>query len=117
MLGPATWLGLSLADSARLLSARLSDGTIAIPAPPETVKTWPVIGNNAYEIWQLASTNLRQVLVQAAPQFKPLGAGVLATAGSVGVNLLKFIVIWYAFIGAVVHSSRSANQRNLGEPG
>jgi predicted PurR-regulated permease PerM len=92
MLGPATWLGLSLADSARLLSARLSDGTIAIPAPPETVKTWPVIGNNAYEIWQLASTNLRQVLVQAAPQLKPLGAGVLAAAGSVGVNLLKFIV-------------------------
>ena len=92
MLGPATWLGLSLADSARLLSARLSDGTIAIPAPPETVKTWPVIGNNAYEIWQLASTNLRQVLVRAAPQLKPLGAGVLAAAGSVGINLLKFIV-------------------------
>ncbi|MBO0716701.1 MAG: AI-2E family transporter [Rhizobiales bacterium] len=92
MLGPATWLGLSLADSARLLSARLSDGTIAIPAPPETVKTWPVIGNNAYEIWQLASTNLRQVLVGAAPQLKPLGAGVLAAAGSVGINLLKFII-------------------------
>lgn len=92
MLGPATWLGLSLADSVQMLSARLSDGTIAIPAPPETVKAWPVIGNNAYEIWQLASTNLREMLVQAAPQLKPLGAGVLAAAGSVGVNLLKFIL-------------------------
>ena len=92
MLGPATWLGLSLADSARMLSDRLSEGTIAIPAPPETVKSWPVIGNNVYEVWQLASTNLREMLVQAAPHLKPLGAGALAAAGSVGINLLKFIL-------------------------
>jgi len=92
MLGPVTWLGLSLADSARILSARLSDGTLAIPPPPESVKAWPLIGNNAYEMWQLASTNLRAVLMQAAPHLKPLGAGVLAAAGSVGINLLKFIV-------------------------
>jgi predicted PurR-regulated permease PerM len=92
MLGPATWLGLSLTDSARIISARLSDGTLAIPPPPESVKAWPLIGNNAYETWQLASTNLRAMLVQAAPQLKPLGAGVLAAAGSVSINLLKFIV-------------------------
>jgi predicted PurR-regulated permease PerM len=91
MLGPATWLGLSLADSARILSARLSDGTIAIPPPPETIKAWPLIGNYSYETWQLASTNFREMLMQAAPQLKPLGAGVLAAAGSVGINLLKFI--------------------------
>lgn len=92
MLGPATWLGLSLADSVRTLSASLSDGTITIPPPPEWVKGWPVIGNNAYDTWQLASTNLRQMLLQAAPQLKPLGAGVLTAAGSVGINLLKFLV-------------------------
>jgi predicted PurR-regulated permease PerM len=92
MLGPATWLGLSLADSVRTLSARLSDGTLAIPPPPERVKAWPVIGNNAYETWQLASTNLRQMVTQAAPHLKPLGAGVLAAAGSVSINLLKFII-------------------------
>lgn len=92
MLGPATWLGVSLADSARMLSARLSDGSIAIPAPPDAVKNWPLIGNKTYDTWQLASTNLRDMLVQAAPQLKPLGAGVLAAAGSVGINLLKFLV-------------------------
>ena len=92
MLGPVTWLGISLADSARMLSDRLSEGTIAIPPPPETVKAWPVIGNYTYETWQLASTNLREMLAQAAPRLKPLGAGVLAAAGSVGVNLFKFIL-------------------------
>jgi predicted PurR-regulated permease PerM len=92
ILGPATWLGLSLTDTARTLNARLSDGTLAIPPPPERIKDWPLIGINTYEMWQLASTNLRAMLVQAAPQLKPLGAGVLAAAGSVSINLLKFIV-------------------------
>ncbi len=92
MLGPATWLGISLADSAQILSTRLSDGTIAIPPPPETVKAWPVVGTYAYETWQLASTNLREMVVQAGPKLKPLGAGVLAAAGTVSVNLLKFVL-------------------------
>jgi predicted PurR-regulated permease PerM len=51
-----------------------------------------LIGENFYETWQLASSNLREVLVQAAPQLKPLGAGVLAVAGSVSINLVKFIL-------------------------
>lgn len=92
MLGPATWLGLSLADTVRMLITRVSDGTIAVPPPPETVKGWPVIGNQIYETWQLGSTNLREVIAKVAPQLKPLGAGVLAAAGGFGINLLKFVV-------------------------
>ena len=91
MLGPATWLGLSLAESVRTLTARFSEGTIALPPPSETVRAWPLIGNKAYEIWQLASTNLRALLTQAAPYLKPIGGTLLGVAGSFGINLLKFI--------------------------
>jgi predicted PurR-regulated permease PerM len=92
ILGPAAWLGLSLAASVQLLIVRFGDGSIAIPPPPEIIKAWPVIGDKAYAIWQLASTNLTELLIQAAPQLKPLGSRVLSTAGSVGINLLKFIL-------------------------
>ena len=92
ILGPAAWLGLSLAASVQLLIARFADGSIAIPPPPEIIRAWPVIGDKAYAIWQLASTNLTELLIQAAPQLKPLGSRVLSTAGSVGINLLKFIL-------------------------
>src|SRR6266436_9363601 len=86
IFGPATWLGLSLAESVQILSARFSEGTIAVPPPPEAVKAWPLIGNKTYETWELASTNLRTLLVQAAPQLKPLGTSLLGSAGSIGVN-------------------------------
>jgi len=92
MLGPATWLALSLAETVRMLLARLSDGTLAIPAPSEAVKAWPLIGEKIYEIWQLASTNLRAVVIEAAPHLKPLGTSLLNAAGSVGINLFKFTI-------------------------
>lgn len=91
MLGPATWLGLSLAESVRAIMARLSEGTVTLPPPPETIKAWPLIGNKAYETWDLASTNLRALLTQAIPYLKPVGGTLLGAAGSFGINLLKFI--------------------------
>jgi predicted PurR-regulated permease PerM len=92
MLGPATWLGLSLAESVRTLIERLNEGTVALPPPPEIIKTWPLIGNKAYETWDLASTNLRALLTQAVPYLKPVGGTLLGAAGGFGINLLKFIV-------------------------
>jgi predicted PurR-regulated permease PerM len=92
ILGPTTWLGLSLAESVRMVIARFGDGSVAIPPPPGAVKAWPLIGDKTYELWQLASTNLRGLLIEAAPQLKPLGSSLLNAAGSVGINLLKFIV-------------------------
>src|SRR5262249_16925672 len=44
MLGPATWLALSLAETVRTLLARLGDGTLTFPPPSEAVKAWPLIG-------------------------------------------------------------------------
>jgi len=91
MLGPATWLGLSLAESVRTLIDRFSEGAVALPPPPEGIKAWPLVGNKAYETWDLASTNLRALLTQAVPYLKPVGGTLLGAAGSFGINLLKFI--------------------------
>ena len=92
MLGPATWLALSLAETVWILLARLGDGTLTFPAPSEAVKAWPLIGEKIYESWLLASTNLRALVIEAAPHLKPLGSSLLNAAGSMGINLLKFII-------------------------
>jgi predicted PurR-regulated permease PerM len=92
MLGPVTWLALSLAETVRMLPARFGDGSLVIPPPSEAVKAWPLLGEKFYETWQLASTNLQALLIEVAPHLKPLGTSLLGAAGSVGINLLKFIV-------------------------
>jgi predicted PurR-regulated permease PerM len=92
MLGPAAWLGLSLAETVRALSAGIGDGTIAVPPPPQAIKTWPLVGSEIYQIWEQASTNVRALLVQAAPYLKPFGGKLLAAAGGLGLDMVKFIL-------------------------
>ncbi len=92
MLGPVTWLALSLAGTVRMLFEKFSDGSLVIPPPSGAVKAWPLIGEKVYEAWQLASTNLQALLIELAPRFKPLGASLLNAAGSIGINLLKFTI-------------------------
>jgi predicted PurR-regulated permease PerM len=92
MVGPVTWLALSLAETVRMLFAQLGDGSLVIPPPSGAVKGWPLVGEKIYEAWQLASTNLQALVVEIAPHFKPLGTSLLIAAGSVGINLFKFVV-------------------------
>ena len=91
VLGPATWLGISLVKSLRSIFEQLSSGTIAIPVPPGSVKSWPLIGAGVYGFWNLASTNLKQALIELSPQLKPLGSRLLGIAGSASVNTLQFM--------------------------
>ena len=44
MLGPVTWLALSLAETVRMLLARFGEGSLAVPPPSEAVQAWPLIG-------------------------------------------------------------------------
>jgi predicted PurR-regulated permease PerM len=113
MLGPVTWLALSLADTVRTLIARFGEGSVAIPPPSEAVQAWPLIGKKVFETWQLASTNLQALVVEAAPHLKPLGTHLLAAAGSVGINLLKFtislVISGFLFVPgpSLIHSSKN----------
>ena len=92
VIGPATWLVLNLIDSLRTLAERLDWTTIALPRPPEAVKAWPLIGDQIYQLWDLASTNLRAALTKIAPQLKPVGGGLLRIAAGAGISAVQFFV-------------------------
>jgi predicted PurR-regulated permease PerM len=113
MLGPVTWIALSLVETVRMLFAKFGDGSLVIPPPSGAVKAWPLIGEKVYEAWQLASTNLQALIIEVAPNFKPLGASLLNKAGNIGINLLKFtvalVISGFLFIPgpALVHSAKN----------
>jgi len=92
IFGPVTWLGVSLGDNLRTLYARLSDGSLTIPPPYESVQTWPFVGGEVYQIWYLASTNLKELLGEWAAELKSIGSSVLAIAATAGLDMVKFII-------------------------
>jgi predicted PurR-regulated permease PerM len=92
VIGPATWLVLSLIDGLRMLSERLDVSNLSLPLPPESVREWPVIGKPIYEVWDMASANLTAAFIKVAPQLKPIGGAMLNIAADAGIELIKFLV-------------------------
>ena len=91
LLGPATWLGLSLGTSVRWFAQRLASGELQIPPPFENVRNWPFIGAKTYELWNLASINLTDALAKIGPELRPLSTRLLVLASSAGLSMVKFI--------------------------
>jgi predicted PurR-regulated permease PerM len=92
VIGPATWLALSLIDGLRTLSDKLDFSAFALPAPPIWIKSWPIVGDTLYQYWELASTNLDAALAKVAPELKPVGSFLLQIAAGAGVGTVKFLV-------------------------
>jgi predicted PurR-regulated permease PerM len=91
VIGPATWLTLGLIESARAIYDHFDLAKMSLPAPPAAVKTWPLVGEQLYDFWQLASTNVTSALTELAPYLQPVGTTVLSIAGGAGVGFLKFL--------------------------
>jgi predicted PurR-regulated permease PerM len=91
-LAPATWLGIGLVDGLRNISEQMTSGSLVLPAPPDSVRNWPVAGKRLYEFWSNASSNLQAALRDIAPYLKPLAGPILAIAGSAGTGTIKFIL-------------------------
>jgi predicted PurR-regulated permease PerM len=92
VIGPAAWLGLGAVEGLRSFAAQLGAGTLAVPSPPAAIQEWPLIGQQLHGYWEQASTNLRALLGEVAPQLKPLAGTMLGMAGDAGVGTLKFLV-------------------------
>jgi predicted PurR-regulated permease PerM len=91
VIGPATWLALGLIESLRMVHSQFDFSTVAIPAPPQTVKGWPLIGEPIYQFWDLASTNFKAAMNEILPQLKPLGSSLLRIGADTGIGTIKFL--------------------------
>ncbi|MBR0846418.1 AI-2E family transporter [Bradyrhizobium diazoefficiens] len=92
VIGPAAWLGLSAVEGIRDLASQIGTGDLVLQGAPEQIKSWPLIGPQLYDLWNLAYTNVRAVLREVAPYLKPLAGVMLSFAGSAGIGTLQFLL-------------------------
>ena len=55
-IAPAVVLSETLVSGVRMVAKDLQNGTLTIPMPSESVRTWPIIGDRVADLWQLAAT-------------------------------------------------------------
>jgi predicted PurR-regulated permease PerM len=108
---PAIWLGMTIANEVKAFSEAYSAGTLKIPAPNASVKSWPLIGGKAYEIWSKASTGLDSLAQQYPTQVKAVvgtGLGLAASTGKGVLLLTASIIISGVFLSYSESSAKAA---------
>ena len=91
VLGPVTWLGFAMIGGIELLVKGIDTGQLAMPMPPDAVKSWPLIGEKIFQLWSQAATNTEALLLQAAPYLKDIGGKLLSLSQGVALGLLEFV--------------------------
>jgi predicted PurR-regulated permease PerM len=92
VIGPTYEVTGSAIRSTVELDRRWEAGTLTVPAPNESVRDWPVIGDRLYEVWDAAHTNLRGVLETYQPQVQAARAFAVAKARSLAGGLFQTVV-------------------------
>lgn len=92
LTAPVVVLTESFVSSTKVLAEQLSEGSLSVPAPPDHVKGWPMVGEKLHSGWLLASQNLGAALKKYGPQFEALGIGLVATAGGAGSAFMQMLV-------------------------
>jgi predicted PurR-regulated permease PerM len=91
VFGPAMWLALDLIESVRILSERVNWHELAIPPPPESVKSW-AFGAEIHQLWTRAATNTRETLAKIYPYLRPVGTMLIGVAAGTGLSVLNFFI-------------------------
>lgn len=89
---PTFQIGDSVVRSSLSLADKVEEGEITVPAPKETVRDWPVVGNQVYEAWETASSNMSTAIERYQPQLRAAGAWALGKVGGLAGAILTTII-------------------------
>ena len=92
ILLPIILLGGSLADAVEYVKVSLMSGKSMVPPPADTVKTWPVIGPQIFDLWQHSSENLTEVVKEYQSQLMTGLTWFLSAMTNAGMGLLMFLI-------------------------
>jgi predicted PurR-regulated permease PerM len=123
LIVPAVLLTDSLLQGIQNVSARLKEGGLVIPPPPQTVAAWPVVGPPLSGIWALASTDISQAIKRFAPELKAAVPGLISASAGLGLTVLQLflaILVSGALLAkaeAAARVTRALSNRLFGEKG
>ena len=92
ILIPTILVAGSSASGYDFLVESFRQGTLTIPMPQEEVKAWPIIGEKAFSIWNLAAHNLKEFINTYAEELKQYGSWLIEAIAGLGLTILQFMI-------------------------
>ncbi len=88
---PTAILVSSLGDSVHQLIIDVQENTLEIPAPPDAVATWPVVGEKFHAIWSAAYNDLPALIRSMQPKIGEIAKVAVSFVAGIGGGLLQFL--------------------------
>jgi predicted PurR-regulated permease PerM len=92
VVAPVVWLGFGLLNAVEFVAKKLDAGLPSVPLPSQSIREWPLIGEQIYRLWTRAVTDISAQLTELAPVLKPMARWLLQVASNVMVGLLEFLL-------------------------
>jgi predicted PurR-regulated permease PerM len=106
---PVYVMGMSLVESAAGTLAVVKEGNFHVPAPADSVASWPLVGKKVHALWSQAATDLSGVVQAFAPQLKAAGTAALGKLAGLGLALLLFVAA--LIIAAIIMAFAQTGER------
>jgi predicted PurR-regulated permease PerM len=90
LLTPVALLATSAIETLDSYAGLLSQKNHIIPPPPESVHSWPLIGDRLFDFWRVAANDSRTFLTTHVGQIASLGRFVGSIAAGVAFEVLQF---------------------------
>lgn len=87
---PSTLVTESLYEGVSYLTQTYQEGKPLIPPPGDTTANWPSFARPILDIWQHASDNLQETVLQYSEQVTTVGTWLLSALAGVGKGILQF---------------------------
>ena len=117
---PTAILVNSLGDSVNELVHKVQANSLQIPAPPDQVAGWPLVGEKLHAIWSQAHADLPSLVKSLQPKIGDLAKSALGFVAAIGGGLLMFMAalivsgIIMAFGESAARGSRAIFDRVIG---
>ena len=106
---PSIFFTSSTVDSLKSVSQQLEDGSLKVPPPDKAVAEWPIIGGTIYDIWEIASKGITDLIVKFEPQLKEYAPSVLSAATGIIMTIVVFIIS-IIIAGVLLINAKSAEK-------
>jgi predicted PurR-regulated permease PerM len=121
IITPSALLMNSFGSSVHDFVGAVQHNTLDIPAPRETIREWPIVGEKIYDFWSRAHTDLPGLVESMQPKIGELARKALSIVANIGLGLLQFLAsfivagILMAYGEAGARGSRAIFERIVGD--
>lgn len=89
---PSVLFTNSTVDSIKSIAQSIESDAFEVPAPNESVKEWPLIGNQIYNIWEQTTDNIVKTIQRFGPQLKSLLPKITGSLTAFLKSIFLFII-------------------------